>query len=118
MTTIHIERLRLRTILGVFDWERKHRQDVVVSLWLEVDAEDAFSSDDLADTCDYKALTKQIIDHVEGSSYLLVEKLAASLRDLALETPRVLAVRIRVEKPHALRFADNVAIEVSGERRG
>jgi FolB domain-containing protein len=116
MTTIHIEKLRLRTILGVFDWERKHRQDVVISLTLEVDAEDAFTSDELADTCDYKALTKRIIDHVEGSSYLLVEKLAAALRDLALETPRVLSALVRVEKPHALRFADNVAIEVRGER--
>ncbi len=116
MTTIHIEKLRLRTILGIFDWERKHRQDVVISLRLDIDAEDAFVSDDIADTCDYKALTKQVIAHVKGASYFLVEKLAAAVRDLALEIPRVIAVTVRVEKPHALRFADNVAVEVRGER--
>lgn len=116
MTTIQIENLRLRTILGVFDWERGDRQDVVISLKLVVDADAAMVSDDLGDTCDYKALTKKIIEHVEGASYFLVERLAAAVRDLALDMPRVLSVTVRVEKPHALRFADNVAVEIQGER--
>ena len=116
MTTIHIEKLRLRTILGIFDWERRNKQDVVISLILEVDAAAASSSDDIADTCDYKELTKRVIDHVEGANCFLIERLAGAVRDLIFEDPKVLAVKVRVEKPHALRFVDNVAVEISGER--
>ncbi|UCE87243.1 MAG: dihydroneopterin aldolase [Deltaproteobacteria bacterium] len=114
---IHVQDLLLRTIIGVHDWEREARQDVRINLVLEVDLGPASRSDDLADSVDYRALTKRVIAHVEASSYGLLERLAGSIADLALaEFPKLSAITVKVDKPGALRFARSVAVEIRRER--
>lgn len=114
---IHVRDLRLRAIIGVHEWERHERQDVLVNLTLEADLGRAATSDDIADTFDYRALTKAVIEHVEASSFQLLEALASSIADLALrQAPAVAGVTVCVDKPGALRFARSVAVEVRRER--
>ena len=57
MTRIEIEKLRLRTIIGVNDWERDNLQDVVVSVGFSYDAQQAEKTDRIEDTVNYKSLT-------------------------------------------------------------
>ena len=105
-----IKNLRLRTIIGIFDWERKNRQDVVLNIELEFDGRKAAESDDIEDTVDYKTLTKRIISEVEQSQFYLLEKLANHVLKIIMENPNVLRAVVEVDKPHALRFADSVSI--------
>jgi len=109
---IHIHDLRLRCIIGTNDWEREQAQDVLINLILETDLRTAGRSDDLADTVNYRTITKRIIAHVEGSRYHLVEALAESIAALCLDDPRVLRAEVSVEKPGALRFARSVGVTV------
>jgi FolB domain-containing protein len=114
---IHVHDLLLRTVIGVHDWERETKQDVRINLVLDVDLGPASRSDDLADSVDYRALTKRVIAHVEQSSYGLLERLAGSIADLALaEFPKLRAITVKVDKPGALRFARSVAVEIRRER--
>ena len=77
----------------------------------------AAASDDIADAVDYKTTTKRIIEHVEASSDLLVEKLVTDIAQMVLEmNPIVQKVQVRVEKPTALRFAQSVGIEIERTR--
>ncbi|MBZ0166672.1 MAG: FolB domain-containing protein, partial [Candidatus Omnitrophica bacterium] len=71
MATIQISNLRLRTIIGANDWERDHKQDVIINIRIGFDAGKSIASDELKDTVDYKTITKDIIEEVEGSSYFL-----------------------------------------------
>lgn len=116
MAKIRITDLSLRTIIGIFDWERKTKQDIVINIELDFDASRAAASDDVHDTVDYKAITKKVIDVVEGSSYYLLEKLTQRVLDLIMEDPRVLAAVVRIDKPQALRFARSVSVELSSKR--
>ena len=109
---IHIHDLRLRCIIGTNDWEREQAQDVLINLILETDLRTAGRSDDLADTVNYRTITKRIIAHVEGSRHHLVEALAESIAALCLDDPRVLRAEVSVEKPGALRFARSVGVTV------
>ena len=114
---IHIRDLSLRTIIGVHDWERKERQDVVFGLTLETDLSKPAATDAFEDAVDYRAVTKAVIEHVEASSFGLLERLAASVAELTLERfPAVSAVTVSVDKPGALRFARSVAVELRRER--
>ena len=61
MAKIHITNLRLRAIIGTNDWERNHKQDVIINLAIDYDALRPSKSDHLKDTIDYKKLTKKII---------------------------------------------------------
>ncbi len=112
MAVIRITNLRLRTIIGANDWERDHKQDLIINVRIEFDATKAAASDNLDDTVDYKTITKDIIREVEGSSYQLLEKLADRILAIVTAHAGVKAARVRVDKPHALRFADSVSVEV------
>lgn len=109
---IHIRELLCRAILGINDDERTHRQDVVLSITLTVDTRPAAKSDDIEQAVNYRTLTKQIIDFVESSSCLLVERLAAEVARLCLADARVEAVEVSIDKPGALRFARSVGVTV------
>ena len=109
---IEIKDLLLRGILGINDWEREKPQDILLNITLFTDLGDAGLSDRIEDTVNYRSLTKQVIEHVEGSARFTVEALAADVARICLADTRVARVRVRVEKPGALRFARSVGVEI------
>lgn len=113
---IFFEDLRVRAIIGVNDNERTTRQDVLVGVELWTDIRAAAKSDDFADAVDYRALKKKIMAFVETSSFHLVETLAERIAQLCLDDARIERVRVRVEKPGALRFARTVGVEIERGR--
>lgn len=113
---IQIKNLRLRTIVGIFDWERTQKQDVIINAEIEFDGSQAAQTDKIEDTVDYKAITKNIIELVESSQFFLVEKLCDEILGLIMADERVERATVEVDKPHALRFADSVSITSSAER--
>jgi D-erythro-7,8-dihydroneopterin triphosphate epimerase len=116
MATIRITDLLLRTIIGGNDWERNTKQDVIINIRLDFDAQKAIDSDVMDDTVDYKNLKRRIIEEVEGSRFQLLEKLTAHVLSIVMADTRVLSAAVRIEKPSALRFAKTVSVEMS-ERR-
>ena len=115
---IHIRDLNVRCVLGVYPEERRDKQDVTINLTLHADLRRAGESDDLRDTVDYKAGKKDVLALVESSSYFLVERLAERVAEVCLAHDGVRKVRVHVDKPHALRFARTVAVEIVRERQG
>ncbi len=109
---IHITDLMLRTIIGVNDWERVERQDVLLNITLFGDLRAAGESDQIEDTINYRTVTKQIIQHVESSQRFTVESLATDVARICLQAEGVVRVWVRVEKPGALRFARSVGVEI------
>lgn len=109
---ILITDLHLRTIIGINEEERKNRQDVLINIVLEADTRAAGASDQIEDAVNYRTITKRIIKLVEGSQFLLVEKMAAEIAGICLADARVEAATVRVEKPGALRFARSVGVEI------
>lgn len=112
---IFVRDLLVRGVVGVNEWERETRQDILINLELERDLAAAAISDDIADTLNYRTLTKEIIAHVEGSSPFLIERLAEDIARICLEHG-ARAARVRVEKPGALRFAESVGVEIERRR--
>lgn len=113
---ILIKDLLLRGIVGLNEWERRKKQDILVNMVVFADVRAAGRSDDVADTLNYRTLTKRVIEYVEGSNHYLVEALATHLARIAVVEMGAERVRLRVEKPGALRFADSVGVEIERER--
>jgi FolB domain-containing protein len=113
MTTdqTHINDLLLRTVIGVNEEERRHKQDLLVSITFYTD-HTAATSDDIADVVDYRPLIEQTITLVENSRFFLLEKLAMEIALLCLADPRIERVVVTVEKPAALRLGRSVAVTV------
>lgn len=114
--TINITNLRLRTYIGFNPEEKDKQQDIIVNVKITYRADQAFNSDDEDDALNYKTITKNIIGHVEQGRFQLLEKLAADLLAIACEPRQVRHAEIKVDKPHALRFADSVSVSLSATR--
>ena len=114
---IYIQDLHVRCIVGINPDEREKKQDALINITLFADLRRACRSDEFADTVDYRSLKKKVMDAVESSEDLLVERLAERVAQLCLEDPRVERVRVRVDKPTALRFARSVGVEIERTAR-
>jgi D-erythro-7,8-dihydroneopterin triphosphate epimerase len=113
---IHIRDLALRCIIGIEPHERDHRQDVMINITLHADLRRPGQTDRIEDTVNYKTIKRKVVDLVENSSFLLVEKLAQQVADVCLAESGVQRVEVALEKPGALRFARSVAVEITRGR--
>lgn len=110
MDRVFIEDLRIQTVIGVFDWEREIKQTVSLDLELAFDIGAAAQSDDIADTLDYKAVSKRLIQFVERSDYQLVEALAEQCAQIVLAEFPVDWLRLKLSKPGAVRGSNAVGV--------
>ena len=109
---IHIRDLRIRCIIGINPEERQKEQDVEINITLYADLRRAAMTDCIEDTVDYKMIKLKVVQEIEASSFLLLERLAGHIADICLADPKVMRVRVLVEKPGALRFARTVGVEL------
>ncbi|MEC8882273.1 MAG: dihydroneopterin aldolase [Pseudomonadota bacterium] len=115
--TIIIRDLLLRTIIGLNDWEREKKQDIILNIVLHTNMKKSGDSDKIEDSVNYKDITKRIINIVENSSYQLLEKLASSIAHEIIYKFDVEKVEITIDKPHALRFSRSVAVQMIREKK-
>lgn len=114
---INITNLRLRTYIGFNPEEREKKQDVVINLEIHYPADTACLDDDAVDhALNYKTVTKAIIKLVEEGHFLLLEKLVADILAKCHEHESVSFAKVKVDKPHALRFADSVSLTLCWQK--
>jgi dihydroneopterin aldolase len=115
--TIILRGLEARGIVGIREWERKKPQTIRISLEMACDADAAAAEDDIDLTVDYSSVAKRILQHIENNPYHLIETLAVKLVEMIQREFGVTWIRLRVSKPGAVRFSENVSVEiVRGER--
>ena len=107
----------METVIGVYDWERRIRQPVVIDLEMGTDISRAAASDDVADALDYKSVSKRVQQFVGESSFLLVETLTERIASMVLDEFPVPWVRVKLNKIGALRGAAGVGIVIERRRK-
>jgi dihydroneopterin aldolase len=114
--TIFLHDLRIETVVGIWDWERKIRQTVSIDLEMGGDIRRAAESDRIEATLNYKAVAKRVQEFVAESSFQLVETLAEKIASLVLDEFEVPWIRVRVSKPGAIRGARDVGVSIRRSR--
>jgi dihydroneopterin aldolase len=107
---VFIEDLRVSTVIGIFDWEREIKQAVSLDLEMAFDIRRAAASDSIADTLDYKAVAKRLIQFIETSDFQLVEALAERCAAIVLAEFPVNWLRLKLSKPGAVRGSSAVGV--------
>lgn len=110
MDTIFLHELKVDTVIGIWDWERKIRQTVVIDLEMAADISKAAASDSVDDTLNYKLVAKRIQQFVGDAEFQLVETLAEKIAGIVRDEFAVPWVRVRVNKPGAIRGARDVGV--------
>ena len=114
---INITNLRLRTYIGFNPEEQKKQQDVVINVEIHYPMNKLCLEDRVENALNYKTISKRIIAFVEGGQFLLLEKLVADVLDICSEHEIVEFARVRIDKPHALRFADSVSLALEYQKK-
>jgi dihydroneopterin aldolase len=110
MDKIFLNELKVETVIGIWDWERKIRQIVIIDLEMSADIARAAATDRVEDTLNYKSVAKRIQSFVADSSFQLVETLAERIAQIVREEFGVAWVKVRVNKPGAIRGSKDVGI--------
>jgi dihydroneopterin aldolase len=84
MDIVFIEDLQVDTTIGIYDWERGIKQTLAFDIEMATDIRKAAKSDDIKHALNYKAVAKRVIQFVEDSEYLLVERVAEEIADIIL----------------------------------
>ncbi len=118
MDKVFIRDLRIDTIIGIYDWERKIRQTVSLDVEMAWDNRPAAESDHIDQALDYKGVAKRLIAFVQASEFQLVETLAERCAEIILNEFGVPWLRLTLHKPGAVRGASSVGVEIErGHRR-
>jgi D-erythro-7,8-dihydroneopterin triphosphate epimerase len=117
MARIRVKNLLIRTYIGFNPDELVNKQDVLINLEIETDIPDeALEADEPDGIFNYKTITKKVITHVQEGRFKLLEVLTKSILDLIMTDEKVNWAKVEVDKPHALRFAESVSLEMEAKR--
>ncbi|CAN5690029.1 dihydroneopterin aldolase [soil metagenome] len=116
MDHVFIEGLEIEALIGIYDWERRIRQPLLFDLEMGFDNRRPAATDAIADTLDYKAVSKRLIAFVSASDFGLVETLAERCAELVLREFEVAHLRLKVSKPGAVRGARAVGVVIERSR--
>jgi dihydroneopterin aldolase len=118
MDIIFLQDLHVDAVIGIWDWERRIRQKIVIDLEMAADIRKAARSDSVDDTLNYKLVAKRIEQFVTESEFRLVETLAEQIATIVIDEFAVPWVRVRVSKPGAIRGSRNVGVQIERGQEG
>jgi FolB domain-containing protein len=116
MDEVFIKDLLVRGVIGISENERKAPQDILINIVLLTDIHRAGETDKIEYSANYRTVAKKVFAYAEQAGRYTVEALASDIARLCLEEDNVQAVRVRVEKPGAVRFARSVGVEIERRR--
>ncbi|WP_372985765.1 dihydroneopterin triphosphate 2'-epimerase [Marinobacter sp.] len=113
---VRIKNLLLRAYIGIKEEEINNQQDVVINVELTYDASDAIHQNEIEAALNYRTITKQIIAHVDGNRFALLERLTHEVLSIVIEHEAVQWAQVEIDKPHALRYAESVSVCLEAHR--
>jgi len=110
MDIIYLRDLRIDTVIGIYDWERRMKQTIILDLEMGTDIHKAANSDNIDDTLNYKAVAKRLMTFVGDSEFELVETLAERITEIIMTEFSVPWCRLSLNKKGAVRGVRDVGV--------
>ena len=110
MDTVFIQGLKIDTVIGIYDWERKIRQEIVLDIEMSSDISIAASTDHIDQALNYKDSCKRLCSYVGDSEFQLVETLAEEICQIVIKEFGVQWVKLKLNKGEAITGAEGVGV--------
>ena len=111
MATVFIKDLKVDTIIGVCDWERKVQQTLHFDVAMEVDISASAQADDLTATANYAAIAEDIEQFTQAQDCLLIESLVQRLlKHILNRYAQIDNLTMTIRKPMAIEAAECAGI--------
>ena len=110
MDIVFIKGLKVDTVIGIYDWEREIRQEIVLDIEMSADVSSAATSDNIEEALNYKDVCHRISEFVKDSEFLLVESLAEEICQIVINEFNVNWVKLKLDKGEAITGAEGVGV--------
>ena len=112
MDKLFIHDLKIETVLGAYNWEKKLPQIITLDLEYSVDTHKAALTDHLEETCNYIEVGQAVINYIQNSQFQLVETLAEKTAEMLKQKFNISWLKLRIRKMGTLSTAKEVGIEI------
>jgi len=109
---IFLRDLRIQTVIGIWEWERRARQTVSLDLEMAADVRNAARSDSIDSNLNYRDIAKRLIAFVGDSQFQLVESLAEAVAKIVVQEFGVPWVQVSIAKPGAIEGSREVGVVI------
>ena len=110
MDIVFIRDLKVETVVGIYDCERRIRQTVLLDLDMGADVARGAKTDRIQDALDYKAVAKRVAHYVSEAEFQLVETLAEKVAELVMREFKVPWIKVTLHKPGAVSGSKSVGV--------
>lgn len=117
MDIVYIRDLRIDAVIGIYEWEKRIKQQININLEMGWDNSVPAATDDIKDTLNYKACANLVKELVNRSEYELVETLAEKIAELLLKEMEIPWIKVGVGKPMAVTDSREVGVVIERGQR-
>ena len=110
MDIIYIHGLQCDCHVGVWQWEKKVTQKLMLDIDLATDMSQAASSDKLADTLDYKKISDRVVEYAQANKFDLIESLVEGIAQTIMTEFSVPWLRIKLDKGAIVKGVKHVGV--------
>lgn len=109
---VFVRDLEVMATLGIHEHEKLKAQRIIVNIDLSVKEGEGPMVDDIKNVVSYEIVVKKVEAIIARGHVNLVETLAELFAEACLKDKRVVAARVRIEKPDIIKNARSVGIEI------
>lgn len=113
---VFVRDLELESSIGIYDHEKQKTQKIRINIDLCVKEDTTPLNDDYRNVVCYEKVVTGIKNIVHSGHVGLVETLAEKIADINMIDPRIVSVRVRVEKLEAIKNTTSVGVEIERHR--
>ena len=110
---IFIEGLKFYSTIGIHNWEKNTKQPIIMDISLFIEKIKNNNRDKIDETVDYKSISYSVKELVEDNKFELIETMGKEIALLCLKNEKVFEVKVKINKPEALKISDNVGIIIN-----
>lgn len=113
---VFVRDLECMALIGIYDHEKLKPQRIIVNIDLSVRETEGPMADEISHVVSYEIIAKKVESILDEGHTNLVETLCEKIAQSCLKDKRVLAARVRVEKPDIIPNARSVGVEIERGR--
>ena len=113
---VFIKDLITQEIIGIHEHEKIKKQKIKFNIVVNVNQNTVPDEKDIKSIVDYEKITNKLENLVKNKKYNFLESLAEDSFKEIFEDKRINSVKIKIEKPDAIKNADSVGVEVLKNR--
>ena len=115
--TVFIKDFIIEEIIGVHEHEKQKKQKIKFNILLDIDQNSVPNEKDIKSIVDYEKITNKLVNLTKNKKYNFLESLAEDSFKEIFEDKRINSIKIKIEKPEAIKNAESVGVEVFKTRK-